>query len=281
MDETILAYMRADSGLSIVADAFDRVVTNRRGVALLSGVIDGQRVALKLVLPQAPPFGTYDPGQSINREVTFLRAYGASIGADHLIEAGRAEGGPWMMMRWIDGVGADRAFRPTMTPSQVTALCARIARAVGALHAIGFVHGDLQPGHLLVRDASVRMVDFALTHRPGTFDYRGAMIHFLAPELAGPMLRGEPMPIDEICEVYSVGAVLFYGITGETPTDYGDATTLEDRLDRIACDGFGRDRMLCNRFEGSLADAICRCLAFDRDERFTSIHAFAELLERA
>ena len=87
------------------------------------------------------------------------------------------------------------------------------ARALEYIHAQGFIHFDLKPDNIMVReDGTVKVMDFGLVEQssignPGVLK---GTVHYLAPE----MLRGDA--VDSRLDLYSLGAVLFHVITGRT-----------------------------------------------------------------
>ncbi len=68
----------------------------------------------------------------------------------------------------------------------------RVARALSAIHAQGFVHGDVKPANVIVADdtggpADVKLIDLGLSRAPGAITGVSGTLGYLAPEL----FRGE------------------------------------------------------------------------------------------
>jgi len=135
------------------------------------------------------------------------------------------EGVCWLVMEYVPGrdlakILDEDGVRP---PDQVARIGRQLAEALEAIHARGFVHGDVAPANVLVTaDGDAKLTDFGAARAiwadatvtdggtaPGTPP-------FLAPEVA----RGE----DKIpaSDVFSLGATLFTAVEGVSPL--GDGT---------------------------------------------------------
>jgi serine/threonine-protein kinase PknK len=113
----------------------------------------------------------------------------------------------------------DLAGRGGMPRKDVLDLVVGCARALGALHRAGLVHGDLQPRNVVVRgeagERSPVLIDLGLATREGRrrpAEMTGTL-GFLAPEA---LLQGSP---DRRADLYSLGALLFFLLRGEPPVE--------------------------------------------------------------
>ena len=93
-----------------------------------------------------------------------------------------------------------------------------------AAHANGMLHRDIKPANLMIvwdrsGEYRVKILDFGLakvSQEPAlqTLDQGGTIlgsIHFMAPE------QFEMKPLDQRSDLYSLGCVLYYSLTGEYP----------------------------------------------------------------
>ena len=128
----------------------------------------------------------------------------------------------WLRLELVDGPSLlELAPLPV---SRAAALVAQAGWALEGVHAAGFVHRDVKPGNLLVGGSDrVVLIDFALARRMDdaapwvTEDGRWlGTPDFAAPE----QILGRPM--DARSEVYSLGAVLHWAVTGEVPFPRAD-----------------------------------------------------------
>jgi len=121
---------------------------------------------------------------------------------------------PGIVMERRAGAPFDEALRDA-DEAAVAAAVSRALRALTALHAAGFVHGDLHPGNLLV-DARghVSLLDLGLCQPPGDAPAAGAGLPaFAAPErLAG---KG----VDPRDDLFSLAATAWTTLTGRPPYD--------------------------------------------------------------
>lgn len=256
------------------------ILTDRRGVALVRGHLpDGRPTALKLVTPGAEPSGPYDPIEMLNRETKWLCKYGTELAQGSYISDGLALSEHWLLLEWQEGAPLDRWMRDhkTTPPGPVFGAA---ARAVARLHNAGQVHGDLQPAHVLVdEDQRIALIDFSLAHVPGDFNFRGAMVHFMAPETAAAMRDKRAAVIDPLSEIYAFGAVLFFAATGKVPTGYADPKApVGEKIAAIADQGCSRADLLRDQLPPELAAIILQCLERRRGDRAQSLDTVATRL---
>ncbi len=119
------------------------------------------------------------------------------------------EDGPWLVVQYVDALPWSALWmRNRVGPRAAAQVAAQVADALGALHAVGLVHGDVTPDNVLVdKDGEVKLVDFGASHilgedggdpgsrMTGTRDYRSPEV--CAGAAAGPA-----------SDVYALGAML-------------------------------------------------------------------------
>jgi tRNA A-37 threonylcarbamoyl transferase component Bud32 len=157
---------------------------------------------------------------------------------------------PFLVMEYHRGVNLEQFVeRQKLNPRQAATLLAPLARALGAAHRRGIVHQDVKPANILIDESGKPYVlDFGLARlgdawSEGTDQPAGGTPTFMAPEQA----RGE-----SVCpgsDIFSLGAVLYFLLTGNSPFQAGDwyATMKQAgrwEFDRAALDANGIPRQL-------------------------------------
>jgi serine/threonine protein kinase len=210
-------------------------ISNRRGSAVWKATGPRGSVSIKL--------GTGDAAEITAREASVLEEL-----PGYTVSVGCFADGVWYVTPWLTGPSTWKVFRPLRkgNGSHDGALAAAVGlcRTVAALHAEGWVHGDLQPEHgIHGEDGTVRLLDFAWSRRLGSTPWAtfgGTMIHLTAPELAARIITGpQPVHTTQPADVYALAGTLWTCVTGNWPLDYEAAglsriASMEEKRKAIA-----------------------------------------------
>ena len=136
-----------------------------------------------------------------------------------------ADGRVAVVMPHLLGGALDALVRARghLSPGEVVTVLAPVASALGRLHDLGVVHGDVSPGNVLLDlDGRPVLGDLGLGHvvgdvSPGVWGTEG----YVAPEV---LFGAEPTPA---CDVYALGAVGWLCLSGTVPGPPGLRPTLE------------------------------------------------------
>jgi Protein kinase domain len=172
-------------------------------------------VALKLVAPALA-------GDERFRE-RFARETELVMSLEHpnvvpIHDAGNVDGRLYLAMRLVDGTDLGSLLRAegALEPARAVAICAQIASALDAAHALGLVHRDVKPSNVLLDGSEhVYLADFGLTKSLGNpigdagEERSLGTPAYLAPE----QLDG--LEVDGRADVYSLACVLYECLTGE------------------------------------------------------------------
>ena len=142
----------------------------------------------------------------------------------------------------------------------------QICEALAALHAAGFLHGDIKPDNVrLVDDGTAVLIDLGFAHRPGenaVFLRAGYVLgtaNYLAPE------QCDPLPAEDLAsDLFSLGVMLFETLTGRLPYPSG---SLRQTFRRHCCDPPADIRRNVAGLPASLVALIERLLAHRPQDR--------------
>ena len=163
---------------------------------------------------------------------------------------------------------------------RVVRLIAKVSRAMQYAHSEGVLHRDLKPGNILLDEHREPLVsDFGVaesldtpTDLTRTFTSFGTP-GFIAPEQA----HGPSRDLSPAADIYSIGAVLFYLLTGRAPFIGENAlAVIKEAADKPA----PKLRTLAPALDRDLEIICAKCLERDPEARYVSAADLAEDLER-
>ena len=113
-----------------------------------------------------------------------------------------------LVMEMVDGTSLEA--QPTSNLVQTVDCFVQTARALQALHQLGYVHCDLKPNNILrAADGSVKVIDLGQAAKLGATKKRiQGTPDYIAPE------QVKLMPVTEKTDVYNFGATLYWALTG-------------------------------------------------------------------
>src|SRR6266487_122658 len=218
--------------------------------------------------------------------VRFRREAEAVASLDHpnilpIYEVSESEEGlPFFSMKYAEG-GSLRAAAPALRtkPRECVRLIAKVARAMAYAHGKGVLHRDLQPGNILLDENGEPMVsDFGLakwldqnSDLTRTLETLGTP-GYIAPEQT-------ECPADKLtyaADIYSLGAILFYLLTGRPPFVGPNVLSV---IHQAAATPAPRLLSLAPSLDRDLETIVARCLEGDPNARYQSAGALADDLE--
>jgi len=228
----------------------------------------GREVAVKVVRPELAAEGEFR--ERFAREVAAARVVSGAYTAA-VIDADTEAELPWLATMYVPGPSLAEAVRtdgPLPEP-QVRRLGAGLVEALQAIHAARVVHRDLKPANVLLASDGPRVIDFGISRVDGAPGLTQAGIvvgtpPFMSPEQVKGAQVGPPS------DVFSLGGVLVYALTGRPPHGSGEAVRYrvvlaEPELDDVP---------------GRMRELIARCLAKRPEDRPPLDELLAELLEQ-
>lgn len=225
----------------------------------------GRRVALKVLHQRLS--GREDRAR-------FLREgqLAASINHPHTVYifgSDEIDGIPAIAMELLPGgTLKDRVKeRGPLQPAAAVDAILQVIAGLEAMHAVGVLHRDVKPANCFVdSDGTVKVGDFGLSISTMARDVSQLTITgaFLGtPQFAAPeQLKG--YPLDVRSDIYSVGATLYFLLTGRPPFEDRNLLAI---VARIATEAPPSPRTVMPHVPRGLANIVLRCLAKDAADR--------------
>jgi hypothetical protein len=234
---------------------------------------------------------TADPSGNDQRRRRFVREAWAVSQLSHpsivrvYASGEEPDGRAWMAMEYVAGENFGSILdRGRLPVREALAVLAPVARALGAAHRAGFVHRDVKPENILVReDGTPVLVDFGITRSIQQLTVNQQTLEQLTgtgmlvgtPEYMSPeQIRG--FDIDGRSDQFSLAVVSFEALAGVRPFA-GD--TPMAIVAAVLIDAAPDLRELVPDVPPELARGIARALSKKPQDRFPDIDVFADLLE--
>jgi serine/threonine-protein kinase len=134
-----------------------------------------------------------------------------------------AEGVFYYVMEYLDGLDLQRLVEETgpLEPARAIHILAQISGALAEAHALGLIHRDIKPANIVLTERPdepdvVKVVDFGLVKRFGGNLAESAAGEAIigTPLYMAPEAISQPDNIDGRSDLYAVGAVAYYLLTG-------------------------------------------------------------------
>lgn len=202
-----------------------------------------------------------------------------SIVAIH--EIGEHRGHHYFSMAYVVGQDLAKLSGGNPQPADLAArYVQRIAEAIHHAHQRGVLHRDLKPANVLIdAQGEPQITDFGLAkllRDRNDLTMTGQMLGtpgFMAPEQAD----GKNKELTTACDIYGLGALLYYLLTGRPPFK-------ENSIERTLLAVLSMDprspRELVPSIPRDLETISLRCLSKDPKDRYASSKDVAEELER-
>ncbi len=177
-------------------------------------------VAIKIILT-----ATLDPENLQEYRLRFQREAQAAgrlthggIVAIHDIEEDES-GQPYLVMEFVEGTPLDKLLRSDQERpplGKILDIAAQVAKALDYAHHRGVVHRDIKPANIMVTaDGIAKIADFGIAKLAGTqLTQVGQLVGtpaFMSPE------QFSGSAVDGRSDLFSLGAVIYWMVTGERP----------------------------------------------------------------
>jgi serine/threonine protein kinase len=238
----------------------------------------GRAVAVKTLLPglaEQPTIRRRFDGEA--RAAARL----AHPNAVAVFDVGEERGVPFLVMEQVVGPTLEEEMRGgPLDAGRLRRLGEELLAALGAAHSAGLVHRDVKPANVLMApDGSAKLADFGIAK--AVVDEEGAQVDltttgqmpgtvaYMAPE----RLAGRPATVQS--DIYSVGVVLYEGLSGTRPFAAPTPIAMVRAIDQASPAPL---RDCCPGLDPALVATVERAMARKPEDRFASAAAMSAAL---
>lgn len=162
--------------------------------------------------------------QRFQREATSLARFNHP-GIVQIFEVFEANRTAYLVMELIRGPSVGQLLQRRGTPlevDEVLDVVLRVGGALGAVHAAGLLHRDINPSNIMVDGARrIVLIDFGLARRFGD-EISGSLTRAVTPGYAPPEQYAGSAESGPACDVFGLAATAYKLLTGVTPTNVFD-----------------------------------------------------------
>ncbi|UUU24259.1 serine/threonine-protein kinase [Streptomyces sp. DSM 40750] len=229
-----------------------RLGSGGMGRVYLGRSAGGRTVAVKVVHPH---FALDEEFRArFRREVDAARRVGGAWTAP-VLDADPEASVPWVATGYAAGPSLAGAIADggPLPPHSVRVLGAGLAEALSAVHALDLVHRDVKPSNVLLTVDGPLLIDFGIARATdGTASLTSTGVSIGSPGYMSPeQILGKG--VTGAADVFSLGAVLAYAATGQSPFPGDSSAAL---LYKVV-----HEEPQLDGLEGDLRDLVERCLS--------------------
>ncbi|PTM57582.1 protein kinase domain-containing protein [Desmospora activa] len=249
-------------GMAVVYLAQDRFLDRRVAVKVLKKALSRDE----------------DLVRRFNREAKAVASM-SHPGVIKVYDVGREDDIHYMVMEYMEGASLmDRIAKGKLATREAVEIAIQICDGLEHAHQQGVIHRDIKPHNIMATaDGQFKLGDFGISRLSGAtaITQTGAVIgsiHYFSPEQA----RGRD--ITKQSDIYSLGVVLFYVVTGVLPYDGDEAVA-------IALKHLEEPVPNPRDWDPELPEGVChviaRAMAKSKEERYPSAAEMKADLEQA
>jgi serine/threonine-protein kinase len=184
----------------------------------------------------------------------------------------------YYVMEYLPGLTLEEVVQRDgpVSPPRVAHLLGQICGALQEAHAAGLIHRDVKPSNIIVcerggvRDVA-KLVDFGIVQMPGAINEDGPSsrprVFAGTPSFMSPEQVSGAHAVDARSDVYSLGAVAYFLLTGFPP--FGEASAAETAAAHLRADVVPPGEIRPG-VPADLQSIVLRCLRKDPGERYQS-----------
>ncbi|MFF8592341.1 PQQ-binding-like beta-propeller repeat protein [Streptomyces sp. NPDC015220] len=237
----------------------DRLGAGGMGMVYRGRSRSGREVAVKVVhakYARDPVFRA-----RFRQEVEAARRVSGAFTAA-VVDADPEAESPWMATQYVPGqsLAARIRHRGPLRVSELRPLALGLVEALRDIHRAGVVHRDLKPANVLMAEDGPRVIDFGISRAAEshhTLTETGQVIG--TPPFMSPEQFTDARTVGPASDIFSLGALLVYCVTGRGPFD-ADSPYLAGY--RVV-----HNPPVLDGVTGSVRAVLERCLAKDPADR--------------
>jgi serine/threonine-protein kinase len=242
--------------------------------------------AVKLIRPERA--GDASSLQRFEREVQTMATL-KHWNTVEIYDYGRADDGTfYYVMEYLPGWNLDDLVeRHGVLPAgRVVHVVRQLCAALREAHAVGLVHRDIKPGNIILCERGgvcdvVKLLDFGLVKtvapRGGSSALTLEGIIVGTPDYMSPEQAQGKLQLDGRSDIYSLGAVMYYLLTGRAVFDHENVMRV---IAAHITDPVLPPSVLQAEVPADLESVVLHCLQKDAGQRFASAEALAEAVNR-
>ncbi|MFJ8105445.1 PQQ-binding-like beta-propeller repeat protein [Streptomyces sp. NPDC096132] len=197
----------------------DRLGAGGMGIVYRARSRSGREVALKVVHAQYAEDAVFRA--RFRQEIEAVRRVSGAFTAP-VVDADPEAARPWMATQYVPGRSlADRIREGgPIRDAELRLVALGLVEALRDLHRAGVVHRDLKPANVLMAEDGPRVIDFGISRAAenhNTLTETGQMIG--TPPFMSPEQFVDARSVGPASDVFSLGALLAYSLTGRGPFD--------------------------------------------------------------
>ena len=176
----------------------------------------GEAAAVKVIKPSVVDSETR---QRFAQEIEVLKTvWGPRVAA--FMDADTEAERPWLATEYVEGPDLRKLVESSGTLSGLFAasLCATLAEALAGVHKQGLLHRDLKPANILLGPNGPKIIDFGLAvFAESSASLTAPNMVVGTPACMAPEQANGEKPLTAAVDVYALGAVLVFVLTGHYP----------------------------------------------------------------
>ena len=207
--------------------------------------------------------------------------------AVHVHDYGLEDGTPYLAMELLDGEDLEARLRRVgrLDGAAMSHVVSQVSKALRRAHEIGLVHRDLKPGNLFLArqggEEILKVLDFGIAKAPGlgvvgTVTKTGTLLG--SPLYMSPEQIRRSKAVDHRSDLWSLGVIVFEGLTGRLPFQGED---LGELLFSICSAEIPRASRIAPDLGPEVDRFFARALAREPADRFQSADELASALAEA